>query len=84
MNVGYFVDKNNHVYEYAKGNLESNYTSLDMSKVESKPTYESLVNVQSNMVKFSIFLFNLNFVVAETYWRFWWWEFFWNEVFLIL
>lgn len=61
MNVGYFVDKNNHVYEYAKGNLESNYTSLDMSKVESKPTYESLVNVQSNMVRFSIFSFNLNF-----------------------
>ncbi len=45
------VGKNNFVYDYAEGNLENNYTSLDMSKVESKPTYESLINTQNNVVR---------------------------------
>ncbi|XP_028398074.1 uncharacterized protein LOC114521742 isoform X2 [Dendronephthya gigantea] len=35
-------EKNSNVYDYATGNLESNYTSLDLSKVESDPVYHSL------------------------------------------
>ena len=40
----------NVVYDYVGGNLETNYTSLDMNKVESVPTYESLINTQNNMI----------------------------------
>ena len=39
----------NVAYDYVRGNLETNYTSLDMNKVESVPTYESLINTQNNM-----------------------------------
>ena len=44
------------VYDYANGNLENNYTSLDMSKVENTPTYQSLINnTLNNVVRFLIF-----------------------------
>ena len=49
------------VYDYAKGNLENNYTSLDMSKVENTPTYQSLINnTHNNVVSFLIFVFRIN------------------------
>ena len=41
--------KENVVYDYARGNMETNYTSLDINKVESVPTYESLINTQNDM-----------------------------------
>ena len=36
-------------------NMENNYASLDMSKFENVPTYESLINTQNNMVRFLLF-----------------------------
>ncbi|XP_028398077.1 uncharacterized protein LOC114521743 isoform X2 [Dendronephthya gigantea] len=37
-------EKKSYVYDYATGNLENNYASLDLSKVESDPVYHSLCN----------------------------------------
>ena len=51
INIWYFcIGEVNHEYDYADGNL-TNYASLDMTKVESKPIYQSLINVQKDLVR---------------------------------
>ena len=40
------------MYHDVGGNVESGYTSLDMTKVESKPVYQSLINVERDVVRF--------------------------------
>ena len=50
-----FSGKENVVYDYAVGNMENYYTGLDMSKVESEPGYESLINTQNSVVRFLLF-----------------------------
>ena len=52
ISIGYFncIDEDNHDYDYADGNLK-NYASLDTTKVERKPVYQSLINVERDLVR---------------------------------
>ena len=44
------VDEDNPEYYNVEGD-EDNYASLDTTKAESKPTYQSLINVERDLVK---------------------------------
>ena len=44
------VGEVDHEYYNAEGDVQ-NYASLDMTKVESKPIYESLINVERDLAR---------------------------------